>query len=285
MAHLIQVPIFNPATPAQPTAAEWTTYEGEVLTANAGLQFGLTLLDPNYQHPALPAEYTANPTTPTTRLAAAGITTAHLATIHTQLQLQQLRTQMQAQINLAQAQGPQQPPPIAAPIRIKAALPKEFDGKATKASTFIAACKNYFMLNPMTDDQQIRFALQLMQGEAENWMKRQLQLLRQAPPPAHFATWAAFIREFSTRFVDTQEREKASAQLMQGKINQTTSARLFIDQIQEACNKAGWANDDLRMDAIRLGLKEDVSKAIALYRPTGLADLIQTIITADENLQ
>jgi hypothetical protein len=57
--------------------------------------------------------------------------------------------------------------------------------------------------------------------------------------PAHFNTWNTFVAEFSTRFIDTQEQEMAAWRINTGKIRQTTSACLYIDQIQEECVRQG----------------------------------------------
>ena len=164
---------------------------------------------------------------------------------------------------------------------------RELDGTSslTAISSHLDQCENYFAFQNLTDEQQIRFTLQLMEGDAESWMRQQMQLMRRIARPPHIATWGAFVQEFSTRFVDAQERANAAASLYSGKIVQTTSARLFIDKIQDLAEKAGINDDNARMDLIRLGLKEEVLRATALYTPAGLADYIATVVTADENLQ
>lgn len=168
---------------------------------------------------------------------------------------------------------------------MKAVRPKKFDGTPAKANLFISRCENYFILSPMNDNQQIRFALGLMEGKAESWTMRQLQLLCRVPQPAHFATWANFVNEFNDRFVDAQEQKKALARLWSGEVVQTSSARLFINQLQEIADKAGVTDDFQRMTFISLGLKEEVNRAMASYEPLNLADLICTAIRIDENLQ
>ena len=128
---------------------------------------------------------------------------------------------LQVILNLQQQRLAAPPPPTLPPrpARIKAATPEKFDGTPAKAKGFISHCENYFILSPMSDKQQIRFALGLMEGNAEIWTRRQLQLLRRVPQPAHFATWTDFVNEFNTRFVDAQEQEKAFALLGKGCTN------------------------------------------------------------------
>ena len=165
---------------------------------------------------------------------------------------------------LAQAlQGALPAPGPGGPRAIKTALPNRFDGNPTKAKTFIGECANYFILNPMTPEQQVRFALQSMEGDAQQWKTTALLELNQQPPPAWEGDWDLFVREFNNRFEDKQERQKAINALMTGKVVQTTSVRKFLDQIMETCQKAGW-NDPIQwLEVAQVGLKPEIAKAIA----------------------
>jgi len=282
MAHLIQVPIFQPANPAQVTLAEWTAYETLVNATDFQLQVALTIIILQHVHPALPPEFLAPPTTSTQRLQAANLATAHLHTVRLQL----VMAQNQAALNLAHAQAMPHPPPVpAAPARIKMAPPAKYDGKAHKANTFLAECDNYYVLNPMANDQQIRFALQYIEGDRDNWKKNQLHLLTLAQPPAHFATWDAFKAEFRLRFTDPQEREKAASLLLHGRISQTTSVRNFIDQIQEQCDKAGYLDPAQRIDFVKVGLKPKVARAMAVHTHATYQDFVRLAVTIDKDLQ
>jgi len=235
MAHLIQIPVFQPANPAQITGVEWLAYKTLVNTTNFQLQLALTMVIPQYIHLALRPEFLLPPTIPTQRLQAVNLVMAHLNTILLQLVV----AQHQAALNLAHTQAMPQPPPVpAAPARIKMVPPAKYDGKLHRANTFLVECDNYYVLNPMANDQRIRFALQYMEGDTDNWKKNQLNLLAQAQPPAHFALWNDFKTEFCLHFTDPQEREKAAALLLNRKVTQTTSVRSFIDHIQEQCDKA-----------------------------------------------
>ena len=282
MAHqLVQVPAFNPSNPQHPTAQEWANFQAAVNVANVQLQMGLAMMSTNprqYQHPALPADYLEIPTTPTTQLEAATHLNTHLNGLLLKLMVAELNAELAAVL-------PFQPQQLNAPSRVKAALPSRFNGKPQNANTFIAKCTNYFILNPMTEEQQIRFSLQLMEGGAENWKIQQLQLLNQPIPPAHFATWQTFVAEFQLRFVDTLERKRAAWALNTMKVTQSTSARLFIDQIQEQCDKAGYTSEVHRMDLIRSGLKPELARALAGRFPTNYQDFIRMVVTTDEDLQ
>lgn len=261
MAHqLVQVPAFNPSNTQHPTAQEWANFQAAVNVADVQLQMGLAMMSTNpqqYQHPALPTDYLDVPTTPTTQLEAATHVNAHLNGLLLKL--------MVAEIN--------------------AALPSRFNGKPQNANTFIAECTNYFILNPMTEEQRIRFSFQLMEEGAENWKIQQLQLLNQPIPPAHFATWQTFVAEFQLKFVDTLERKKAAWALNTMKVTQSTSAQLFIDQIEDQCNKAGYTSEVHRMDLIRSGLKPELARALAGRFPTNYQDFIRMVVTTDEDLQ
>ena len=163
MAHLIQVPAFAPADPANVTGAEWTAFQNAADFADGQLHVGMALLPgPAYNHPAMPQSYLNNPGNPTVRLAAAATTITHLNGLIIHL----MTAHHTAALTLAQAQaqvgGQQAPPPAAPPPaapRIKATTPTKFGGKTLHARTFIAECDNYYALVLMTDKQRIRFAL------------------------------------------------------------------------------------------------------------------------------
>ena len=140
-------------------------------------------LDPNAHIEGELGQYTVNPTNPTARWSAAAQTTAWLYHLNAQHMALQAATTLAvaqaaavplpgapAQLNMAammqqfiQAlQGaipPPPPPPAVAPPqrhnRIKPEMPDKFKGNATKATIFLAQCRNYFILSPMNDKQQI----------------------------------------------------------------------------------------------------------------------------------
>ena len=185
---------------------------------------------------------------------------------------------------------PPAPAPAPAPIPqrqncIKPDMPDKFEGNATKASIFLAQCQNYFVLSPMNDEQQIRFALGLMRGGAQQWMEYQLELIGQVPQPAHFATWDTFVAEFNERFEDPHVRKKAQNRLFNGDIKQTTSARVFINELKEAFIKGGVLDDFTKFTLCKRGLKEEVIRGMANDESHTFAELCRAAIQTDERLQ
>jgi len=79
---------------------------------------------------------------------------------------------------IAGLRGAPPPPPHNIPIphaHVKAALLKAFTGDRHKTHVFMQSCENYFALTPnMTDEEQICFTLQLVEGEAEFWKETTL---------------------------------------------------------------------------------------------------------------
>ena len=118
----------------------------------------------------------------------------------------------------------------------KTKLPEVFLGKSPAAARhFIRQCTNYASICPFADPgQQIRWALQLLDGEAAPWRDEQLDLLDHIQVPAHLADWAPFVAEFDARWTDPHEAEKALDKIMQGKITQSTSVKRYNDMFNEA---------------------------------------------------
>jgi len=59
--------------------------------------------------------------------------------------------------------------------RVKATHPKPFTSDRHKTRVFMQSCENYFALTPnMTDKEQIRFTLQLIEGDAKFWKETTL---------------------------------------------------------------------------------------------------------------
>jgi hypothetical protein len=163
-----------------------------------------------------------------------------------------------------QMQQYQQPPqivvqpagPAPIPIRHKIALPEKFMGKADKCRGFVAANKNYFAMNPMNDEQKVRFTLQLLEA-ASNWRDAQYDTMADGPPWA--TSWDLFKQHFLEQFQDKDERHKVVNLIINGQLRQTTSAQVFIKKV-EVCYKAGYNSDQQKMDIIKNGLKLPVKQ-------------------------
>ena len=89
-------------------------------------------------------------------------------------------------------------------------------------------------------------------------MENQLELIRQVPQPAHFATWDTFVVEFNKCFKDPHVQKKVQNRLFNGDIKQTTSARVFIDELKEVFIKGGIHDDFTKFTLCERGLKEEV---------------------------
>ena len=137
----------------------------------------------------------------------------------------------------------------------------------------------------MNDDQQIRFALQLLEGNAANWARRQFRDMHLNPRPQHLVIWGNFVDNFNARFLDVQEQEKAQAQIYSGKLIQTAAARTYIDLLLETADKADIRDEQQRISLIRMGLKTEVRNALATYLPPNLAEYIAMVVRTDEELQ
>ena len=295
-----QLPTFAPASLASISRQEWNDYKNEVDAFHTHMETAIQTLDPNAQIEGAPQAYLDGPTTPTARLHASALVTAWLY----RLQAQRLALQVTVQPAPPAAGAAAQPvgaaliqqliqafqgaaPPTAPPRvnRVKPKNPDKFEGDVNKSSIFLAQCENYFILSPMNDKQRIRFALGLMRGGAHRWMEQQSLLIAQVPQPAHFATWPLFVQEFNRRFGDPLAARKAAHKLYTHKVVQTITARAYIDELCELCDKARIHNDEQRQNLLLLGLKEDVIKGMANNNFMTFDQLCATAIRTDELLQ
>jgi hypothetical protein len=274
----IILPVFTPTDPANITDPEWDNFEDEAMTAWRGLIFTNNMMNPNYIALAMNLAFVAAPGDSLGRLyAAMGIL----------VQLTNLNNTYQ---NLRNTLIVNPPPPPAAPApapatRHKATPPSEYHGKANKAKTFMNECENYFVQTPMNDELKIQVVLQLMKEDATQWKDKQLKAFNVAPLPFQLTSWANFKAAFHTHFNDPRETECAQAELAAGKVRQTTSVCLFMDQICEKTSKVGWGTDAQRMSYIRLGLKPEVRKAVAGQVAPNYKAYIQMLIHTDKELQ
>jgi hypothetical protein len=133
-------------------------------------------------------------------------------------------------------------PPVAHAVRgPKTKLPDTFQGKSSAAARhFIAQCTNYAALNPfLNPEHQIRWALQLMDGDASMWRNVQFALFDVHPVPVHLQNWPDFEDEFRTRWTDPYEAEKAMDKILKGVVSQTTSVTVYNNQFNELLGLTG----------------------------------------------
>jgi len=124
-------------------------------------------------------------------------------------------------------------------------------------------CENYFSLNHMTKEEQVHFALQLMEGDAEYWKETAFADLDNPMPPLWADNWDLFCTHFEQHFCDCQEQERAEHILTTGKLVQVTSAPDFIDKVRDTCQKAGWNNLAQWRGIVCIGLKKEITAALA----------------------
>ena len=126
--------------------------------------------------------------------------------------------------------------PLHAPRAPKTRMPEIFTGKTTvSAWHFIRQCTNYATIAPFADaEQEIRWMLQLMDGEAAQWRDEMQDDFNQNPAPAHLNSVDDFIDKFKARWMDPHEDEKALDRIMTGKITQTTSVKRYNDAFNDA---------------------------------------------------
>ena len=116
-------------------------------------------------------------------------------------------------------------------------------------------------------------------------MEHQLQLLGQNPQPTYFTMWDTFIQEFNEWFEDPHMHKKAQNRLFNGKIKQTTSAQVFIDELKEACIKGGIHDKFTKFTLCERGLKEEVIRGMANDKSCTFINLCHATIQTNEWLQ
>ena len=203
-------------------------------------------------------------------------------------------------------------PPVAhaaPPIHYKIAMPTKYDGTPSRCMDFLAECENYFVMTPMTDEQRVRFTLQLLDKGANMWKHTSLRALDNQP--VWKSDWESFRAYFEGRFRDRNkrekavdelmsgalkqtrsardfienEREKAVDELMSGALRQTHSARDFINRVQDTCKCAGWNTQLQWMDVVRNGLKPDLARALVGRYPRRWEEFVEVVVATDEDLQ
>jgi hypothetical protein len=220
---MAQIPIFTPTDITCPTNQEWGQYQTDVDNFFNQQEAIILGADPNAPVKAAPVAFTINPTDPTGRFNAAMRVTQWLANVQQEANAVLAATAAP----LAQAGAPPGTPTMAqlmqmmiqvqqhqlnvqpGPRPIKTPMPNKFDGTPSKARTFLNACENYFVLNPMAANHRVRFALALMEGKAEYWTCTSLDSLKSTNPPAWENNWHLFKRHFNLRFGDRRERDRA----------------------------------------------------------------------------
>jgi hypothetical protein len=120
----------------------------------------------------------------------------------------------------------------ARPQRTKTPMPSKYGSKkGDLASTFIATCDNYCIMEPNAftlDNTCIRWALQQLEDKAGLWAVRQMQRMTlkadsQGRPPKELRHWRTFKESFMAQFRDLGLINKAKQEWNSG-ITQTRKA-------------------------------------------------------------
>ena len=104
---------------------------------------------------------------------------------------------------------------------------------------------------------EIRWALTLMIGDAAQWHDEKLdELVPGAPPAPHLNDWPDFVAHFNERWTNPHEEEKQLDRIMQGKITQCTSVKIYNDLFNEALGMTTLTGADAAiLRAYTMGLK------------------------------
>ena len=264
-----QLPNFQPpptpvlASPDDPTRAEVVAYRALVSQWNTNVLNLLTICNPQHGY-AVP--YPNDPQVNADQAARVA-------------RLQELRQYVNglfpiyaagyAALAQAIAAGNQPGPAVAAhqPRPPKTALPERFAGKSTAAARyFLQQCENYAAICPFASpDQEIRWMLQLLEGDASHWANEQQTQYQLVPPPAHLTDQTLFVEEFKARWTNPFESEKSLDKILKGHITQRTSVKTYNDQFNEALSLTTQTGTDAAiLRSYETGLKPTVRNAAAV---------------------
>jgi len=150
------------------------------------------------------------------------------------------------------ATGNQPGPAVAAPRPPKTALPRWHD----------ISFNNAVICPFSSSNQEIRWMLQLMEGEASHRRDEQLVQYELVPQPAHLGDRALFVVEFRARWTDPYKSEKALDKILKGHVVQRTSVKSHNDQFNEALSLTTQTGADAAsLRSYETGLKPTVRNA------------------------
>jgi len=173
----------------------------------------------------------------------------------------------------------------------KTQLPTTFLGKSpTAAHHFIQQCVNYIVITPFPDPEtEMRWALQLLEGDMAAWRDEMLSGYQAVPVPANLNDWDDFVMVFQAQFMDPHKANKAMDRLMSHGITQKTSVKVYNDLFNETLMLANQTSANaLIRRAYETGLKDPVRIALVplmLLNPNmTLHEHQQNAIRVDESL-
>jgi len=287
LPNFLVLPAITITNENDPDHGEMNVARTDIATWNTQVLAQLMFLNPNHGYAGvLPANTAHN--------AGAPIKVARLAEFRTYMHgLFPIYALAYTTAAAALVAGAAPPAPAPAPrVRPpKTQLPTEFNGKSpTAARHFIQQCVNYIAITPFPDPEtEIRWALQLLTGDAAPWRDEMLSGYQAVPVPANLNDWDDFVTAFRAWFMDPHEADKAMDRLMSHSVTQKTSVKVYNDLFNETlvlANQTG-ANALIRR-AYETGLKDPVRIAMVplmLLNPNmTLHEHQQNAIRVDESL-
>jgi hypothetical protein len=148
--------------------------------------------------------------------------------------------------------------------------PEPFRGSRDQSLEFLLKCQAVFTTQPRTyynDITKLAYAINLLQGDAYQWIKPILLALPE-DQPTWFHTWEGFYHQLSTDFGDSDIVE-TSRQKLKG-IKQTSSATIYATEFRKHSLYLHWGDEAFRHTYFD-GLKEDVKDK--LLSPNKFKDL------------
>jgi hypothetical protein len=156
--------------------------------------------------------------------------------------------------------------------------PPVFSGDRQKGRAFLHAARLYARLVPenfldggaYSEEKLTRWVLSFMsEGPAQRWSERHAEA-----DPYPFPTWAAFLAEFTPRFVEEHEQETALRKL------ESTSWHMrnrdvwaYTDDFEDLADMAQLVDPLMKATKYRFGLESSLSVAIfGSSNPPGLSD-------------
>ena len=138
-------------------------------------------------------------------------------------------------------------------------------------------------MNPMMDEQQVCFVLQLLEKGADMW--KCTSLLAIDDQPGWAMNWAHFCVHFEDCFHNKNKHEKAVQELMSSLLKQTHSTWDFINWVQDKCQHVRWDTLHQWMDVVKSGLKLDLACALAGCYPHHWEEFVEVVVTTNKDLQ
>jgi hypothetical protein len=278
----MEMPVFEAANPSAPTRDELVVFVGQAEVWIKGQQMILEMLEVDEAEWPLEPRYSIHSTV------------ALAATIfHKVIELTKALNAYAAKVGrtkMWKLEQALQAWTSTTAQKIKIATPARYKGqRGDPAYTFMAGCENYRAMDPgafATNQNCIRWALQLMDEKAGPWAIWQLQRMTQEldtqnRAPKELRKWARFKIFFETQFGDTGLKAQAAKKWREG-IQQTGRAVDYFEEVENVLLHLGYGQDStMIIDQVMGGLKEHLQVHFIEKDFTTLNDLKEEVIPYD----